>query len=54
MASLPVLGAVTLVVTQTQKRQRVVAAVGFAALCLGLLAVGLGIVSIEFFVRSHA
>jgi hypothetical protein len=41
-------------VTQTQKRQRVVAAVGFAALCLGLLAVGLGIVSIEFFVRSHA
>lgn len=54
IAALPLLGAVTMVSTEAEKRRRTLAAVGFAALCLGLVAVGLGIISIDFLVRGHA
>ena len=54
MAALPVLGAITMVTTQAQRRRRALATMGFVALCLGLVAVGLGVISIEFFVRLRA
>lgn len=50
----PVLGAVTMVTTPSRNHQRVLAAVSFAAVCLGLIAVGFGIISVEFFMRLHA
>ncbi len=54
IASLPVLGAITMVATGAHKRQRALAMASFLALCVGLIAVGLGIISIEFFVRLRA
>jgi protein tyrosine kinase modulator len=54
LAALPVLGAVTMVATNLQQRQRTLAAVGFAVLCIGLVVVGVGIISVDFLVRPHA
>lgn len=54
LVSLPVLGGISLVTTDLQKRQRVVGAVGFLAAALGLVVVCVGIIAVTGLTGSSA
>jgi len=47
LVSLPVLGGISLVVTESEKRQRFIAALGFAAASLGLVVICVGIIAVQ-------
>lgn len=54
LVALPVLGGISLVTTETQKRQRFVSAMGFVAASLGLVVICVGIIAIEGLTRAGA
>jgi polysaccharide chain length determinant protein (PEP-CTERM system associated) len=54
VAPWPVLGALTLVTTASQRRRRMVDATGFAVAYVILMVIGAGIISLELFTSLHA
>jgi len=54
LVTVPVLGAISAVAKTSQSRRRAFAMAGFVAICLGLVVVYVGIVSVETFIRPRA
>jgi len=54
LATVPVLGAISAVSRASQSRRRRLTTAGFVVICLGLVAVYLGIVSVEILMRPRA